>query len=245
MDDATPALPPAKLTIGSASPPSSSRLRWLEFFLVLSLSFAHPLFASFHLLKTGPLSSTIMNSPNSLFGLFHEACCLLLLAYVLFRRRLTFRHLGLRWSVRDLGVGLLLGVLSPIIYAICSGLIIASARAWGGPVNHLPSALDFFAHPSLVAIPFTLLNPFFEELIVRAYVMTEILELTGSGLVAVLFSTVLQTAYHLYYGWIVAAAMGGTFLVYSLYFYGTRKATPIVTAHAFEDIFALIQLFLH
>jgi membrane protease YdiL (CAAX protease family) len=64
-----------------------------------------------------------------------------------------------------------------------------------------PSARDFFAHPSVVAIPFSLLNPFFEELIVRAYLMSEVIDLAGSPAFAVALSVAVQFSYHLFYGW--------------------------------------------
>jgi len=59
----------------------------------------------------------------------------------------------------------------------------------------------------VVVIPFSLLNPFFEELIVRAYLMTEIMDLTGSAMLAIATSVLLQASYHLYYGWFGALAL--------------------------------------
>lgn len=111
-----------------------------------------------------------------------------------------------------------------------------------GTASAAPNARDFFAHPSVMAIPFSLLNPFFEELIVRAYLMTEVIELTGSQLLAILASVVVQSSYHLYYGWAGAIAISFQFLVFAIYYARARQALPIIVAHGFFDIFALFRL---
>lgn len=76
----------------------------------------------------------------------------------------------------------------------------------------------------------------------RAYLMTEVVELTGSTRLAVLLSVGVQTAYHLYYGWWTALALGIQFLVFSLYFSRWRRALPLVIAHGFYDIRGFIHL---
>ena len=105
-----------------------------------------------------------------------------------------------------------------------------------------PSARDFFAHPTVVAIPFTLLNPFFEELIVRAYLMSEIIELTGSSKLAVALSVGVQFSYHLYYGWSGAISLSFVFLVSALYYEYARRALPVIVAHGFFDLYGLVRL---
>jgi membrane protease YdiL (CAAX protease family) len=91
-------------------------------------------------------------------------------------------------------------------------------------------------------VPFALLNPFFEELIVRAYLMTEVADLTGSSALAVAASVLFQWSYHLYYGWAGATSMAFMFLALSLYYARSRHALPIIVAHAFFDIYAFIRL---
>ena len=105
-----------------------------------------------------------------------------------------------------------------------------------------PNSGDFFAHPSVLAIPFTLMNPFFEELLVRAYLMTEIVELTGSSALAIAVSVAVQTSYHLYYGWSGALSLAFLFLAFALYFARSRRALPVVVAHGVFDIYGLVRL---
>ena len=55
------------------------------------------------------------------------------------------------------------------------------------------TARDVFGHPPVVmAVAFCLLNPLAEELVVRAYLMTEMMELTGSTALVVILSVVVQ-----------------------------------------------------
>jgi len=104
------------------------------------------------------------------------------------------------------------------------------------------TAREIFGHPSLMAIPFCFLNPFFEELIVRAYLMTEVKALTGSWILSAALSVAIQFSYHLYYGWGRAIALSFLFLVFSIYYARTQRATPIIIAHGIFDIYGLIRL---
>ena len=103
-------------------------------------------------------------------------------------------------------------------------------------------ARKIFGHPSVMAILYSLLNPFYEELIVRAYLMTEVKALTGSWMLSAALSVLIQFSYHLYYGWEGAIALSFLFLVFSIYYALTQKATPIIVAHGVFDIWGLIRL---
>lgn len=86
------------------------------------------------------------------------------------------------------------------------------------------------------------MNPFFEELIVRAYLMAEVIELTGSSTMAVALSVGVQFSYHLYYGWVGAISLSFFFLALALYYVRSRCAFPVIVAHGFLDVYALIRL---
>ena len=103
-----------------------------------------------------------------------------------------------------------------------------------------PSGRSFYSNPSSMIIPFSLLNPFFEELIVRAYLMTEIAGLTGSYALAVAVSIAVQLSYHLYYGWAGVAALFFQFLIFSLYYARWKRALPVIIAHGFFDMSAAL-----
>jgi membrane protease YdiL (CAAX protease family) len=223
-------------------PASDKRKRWFELYLVLWVACGAPLLNSLYLLTNGPGTMPHISNARWIIGTLQEISALLLLGYVLSRRGLGFKDLGLRWSFRDAGMGILVAALSIAAY-MGGSIVIQFAHRWlYGSFAHGPTAKDFFAHPSLLAIPFFLLNPFFEELIVRAYFMTEISQLTGSSALAVILSVALQFSYHLYYGWTAAAALACGFMVFALYYARTRRALPIIVAHAVIDLYGLVRL---
>jgi len=197
---------------------------------------------SLYLLKYGPSATPHISTIRWLAGIFQETTSLLLLGYVLSRRHLRFKDLGFRWSWRDLGVGLLVAGISYAAYIGGALFVQVFHFAVYGTRAVGPNSNDFFAHPTLAIIPFMLLNPFFEELIVRAYLMTEILELTGSSALAVAVSVAVQFSYHLYYGWVGATTLAFVFLSFSFYYIRSRRALPIVVAHGFFDLLSMVRL---
>ncbi len=138
-------------------------------------------------------------------------------------------------------MGLVIAGISYAAYALGSIAVRLLHQQMFGVLEHGTSVGEFFAHPySLGAISYSLLNPFFEELIVRAYLMTEISELTGSSTLAVCMSVAVQFSYHLYYGPAQAISLSFMFLVFALYYARARRALPIILGHGFFDIWALI-----
>jgi membrane protease YdiL (CAAX protease family) len=82
----------------------------------------------------------------------------------------------------------------------------------------------------------------FEELIVRGYLMSEIVDLGGSGVSAIFLSIAVQMSYHLYQGLANAIALTVVFAVYSIYFWKTRRIAPIIFAHLCMDAYALVSV---
>jgi membrane protease YdiL (CAAX protease family) len=84
-----------------------------------------------------------------------------------------------------------------------------------------------------------LLNPFYEELIVRGFLITETEYLYQSRALAIVASVTLQSFYHLYQGLPAALVHASTFLIFSIYFARTRRILPVVMTHMFLDVGAL------
>ena len=203
------------------------RQRWFEIFLVVLVAFGGYLVSALYLLLHGPTAESQVSSFRAAGNIVQEVAALLLLGYVLSRRGLKFSSLGLRWSLSDVRMGLLTHL--SLLRNIWGGLHVGSSRPPFGlrELVRWSTARDFFAHPSVMAIPLALLNPFFEELIVRAYLMTEVMELTGSSTLAVVLSVFVQFAYHLYYGWSGAISLAFFFLALALYYVRSRRALPV------------------
>lgn len=219
---------------------AENRVRWFELSLVLIISFGGSFLSSLYLMKAGKSGLPMLSDFRWARGFVQEIPCLLLLWYVLSRRRRSFREIGLRWSVRDIATGLGLTVVSYVAYIAGSFIVYLVHRAFFPPGTNGISAADMRSHSLTLAVPFAMLNPFFEELIVRAYLMSEVMDLTGSRLLAVVLSVAVQWSYHLYYGWDGSISIAFTFLAFSLYYARTRKATPLVIAHGALDVWAVL-----
>ena len=219
------------------------RRRWLEVFLVLIFTVGNSLVTAIFLLENSLGISLRMTTGRSLYAIAHESASLLLLAYILSRRGLKLHNLGVQWSIRDVRVGVLVALVAGFAYF--AGALFLQGLHYGlyGSIAKLLDARQFFANPSLAVIPFIILNPFYEELIVRAYLMTEVLELTGSKALAITISVLVQASYHLYYGWIGALSMAFLFLVFAIYYARSRRALPIIVAHGIFDLYAFIRIF--
>jgi membrane protease YdiL (CAAX protease family) len=89
------------------------------------------------------------------------------------------------------------------------------------------------------AVPGMLTNGFFEELIVRAYLMTAVMILTRSAWVAVAVSVAVQISYHFYQGVPLALSHIPLFTVYSVFYVRTRSILPVVIAHTLMDLTSL------
>jgi membrane protease YdiL (CAAX protease family) len=235
-------IPEAASDTVAAPAVEQANLRWFEVGLLMVLAFGSSLAACIHVLTHGTVHWPPFTNERWIVSGIHEAGCLGLLGYILHRRGLRIRDLGVSWSRRNiiLGAGLYVGAM--FSYAFGLWLIHWAQYLLTGTYSMPTSAAQIFGHPTIMAFAFAFLNPFFEELIVRAYLMTEINKLTGSMMLAGLVSVLLQASYHLYYGWTGAAAMAFLFAVFAVYYARTRNATPIIMAHFLLDIVAMVHL---
>ena len=139
-------------------------------------------------------------------------------------------------------MGLLVSAASWLAYILGSVAVGLVYYAIFKALPVIPDGRKIFGHPAVATIPYILLTPFFEELIVRAYLMTEVSELTGSTALAVAASVIVQFSYHLYYGWMGAIMVSFLFLAFALYYARSRRALPVIIAHGAFDIYGLIRL---
>jgi membrane protease YdiL (CAAX protease family) len=224
---------------------ATDRLRGFELALVLFIAFSYPVYAALWAWWTGRTGVLTHTVASSLYWFHQSAISLLLLAYVLARRGKSLRDLGLTWAKTDLLAGLLLAF----------GGHLASVLAWRAmdsvsnlATGHwLETAPPHAAEPTLGlawVLGFFLsvaVSPFYEEMLARAFTMTEVEALTGSALLAVAVSVLLQTSYHLYLGLPGALAAGATFLISACYYARFRRITPVILAHALWNLYATLH----
>lgn len=227
----------------STVPWSDRELRIFEVVLVCLIAFGSSILSSGHSLYLRSLgnfgrSSSGFGEYGWIYNCLHEATALGLLWYVLQRHGKSFIDLGLTWVRKDIGWSIILKIAGTLaFYAIYSaiyfsGLTATSHKAASAYVGSVLFGRGIF----FTTLLFQFLNPFFEELIVRAYVMTEVKHLTNSATKAIIVSTLLQTSYHFYQGVPVAFAHGATFLIFSIYYAKTNRIAPIILAHLYADV---------
>ena len=247
---ATPPTPPDQTTHISETvvrPPAGDVLaphrRVLALGLVLFVSFGQFVAFSAYSLTGVTASADHQRQARLLGALIVEVGSLAVLLYVLSQQGRKWKDIGwnLQWMDLARAVGLVFGsifagylILSPvqILYHSYAGHYLVPTSTHG--------LLGLGV--SGLSIALVCLNPFFEELIVRGYLMTEILDLGGKGMMAILISVAVQMSYHLYQGVFRGIALTASFAVLSIYFWKTRRIAPVVLAHLCFDAFALFRL---
>ncbi len=217
-------------------------IRIFEVILICTIAFSGSILTSTYSFLGNSSGSSSGNSNWAVWDwtirTVREAAMLGLLWYVLMRHGKSFRDLGLAWTRKDFGWAVMLAVVGSLAFRAVydaiyfAGLTTVSHKASSAYVgNALFGAGIFFT-----TILFQFLNPFFEELIVRAYVMTEVKQLTGNVTKAIIISTLLQTSYHFYQGGPAAFGHMATFLIFSIFYAKTNRITPIILAHLYYDV---------
>ncbi|MGG1555103.1 CPBP family intramembrane glutamic endopeptidase [Paenibacillus ferrarius] len=208
------------------------RLIWL--IVVLCFACAWPITKSTYYLfhpSHGVEVSNLRFGVNVIF----ELVALILLGVSLKSQRRGFKEFGFTFKLSDLGYAVLLYFLFYVLEIVVFLFI--------PHLNSEPQNVEFLKRDiTLFYFLFILVNPFFEEVIVRAYGITEFLHFFKKEEIAVLVSTLLQTSYHLYQGVIPAIINGLLFFIFSIFFAKKRRIIPIILVHGFFDIYAMLLL---
>jgi uncharacterized protein len=224
--------------------PPSARTRWIDLSLVLLVGFAEAiLFAIYRLLYPSNSTSPV---PSSVIGiidlLLQDGIAFLMLAYVLSRQKRGPGSIGIgfRWSDPFKGVGL--WILGVIVVMAFRYVIKSIDYALGIAPDSRSVTHAGWKERSITDLLNDISSPIVEEVLVRGYLMTEMIQLGKPLGAAIMASVVFQTSYHLYYGWGTAISLSGFFLVLAVYFANSKRLAPVICAHLFWD---LIAYFIH
>lgn len=169
--------------------------------------------------------------------LCYELSALGLVTYILYRRNTSWREIGFRPKLSDLAVGLGLFVTGLCLTRIIATAYYSGYRFWTGEAPHFRDIGAMLQiHLSLMWVFFTIVNGFFEEGVVRAFVMTDLVALTGWKWLAALVTIALQAGYHFYQGPSNVIVILPIFILYAFYFARTGQVFPIILAHIFQDL---------
>ncbi|CAN7433226.1 CPBP family intramembrane glutamic endopeptidase [Paenibacillus sp. LjRoot56] len=213
---------------------SEAKIRTLALVAVFLISIFPLVVNSLYLFLTDKVSE---NSSDLQFisSIIWEIVSLGVLYLVLKKQGRDYTDIGFEFRKTDIlhGIFLFFGIY--ILYVI--------ALAISPNFGQTPKNIDFLkTNVSIFYLLFIIINPFFEELIVRAYAITEAKYLLKNEEISVLISTVIQTSYHLYQGLIPALYAGLMFFVFSIYFVKSRRIVPVILVHLFFDFIAMIEL---
>lgn len=213
------------------------QLQIIEVVLVCFIAFGASILVSTYIFFGGAYNHTY-NSFAWVVQALREGSCIALLWYLLRRRGRSFGELGFGWRWKDLGWSLILAFAGCLAFRGIYYLFYRSGLAAITPkgVNEDVGEFLFSGGIFLSTFLFQFINPFFEELIARAYVMMEVRHLTNSVTKAILISTALQTSYHFYQGTTAAVGHGATFLIFSIYYAKTNRIAPVILAHLYLDV---------
>lgn len=219
------------------------RRRVMALVVVLSVGFAHFVVASaYYSFGGSAYSDPHQNQFRLLGGLITEATSLLLLWYVLSEHKTTWSDIGWNPAWTDIGRGLWLIILTVIGTFAVMTLVQLVYHLYTGHYLQTRSLKAVYGFGvSALSIAFICINPFFEELIVRAYTMSEVVNLGGSAGMAVVASVALQMSYHLYQGLASGIALTVLFTLFSIYYMKTHRIAPVILAHFFFDAYALLK----
>src|SRR5579872_3284915 len=227
------------VAVAPAEQLSGNRLRFIELSLVLCVALFGPFLGQLYTFRNPGQQITDSNY-RTLSAIVRELSALGVLWYVLFRQGRTWKSFcsRLRWFDTLLGLGLvfgsrLFGIAGYYAFQIAHYSLM---HQYLEPKS-LTGILDL--HISVMTVTFACINPFFEELIVRGYLMTEIMAFGGSRWTAIAVSTALQTSYHLYQGTINVIFAAASFLILSIYYAYSKRLGPVILAHFYVDIYSL------
>ena len=223
---------PAAAASGFA--PETRKLRLLELALVLSVAFLGPMLNALVAWWTDA-PETPDTHFDSLYRILRAALAISVLAYVLYRQGRSLRTIGLTARVSDIPWALVVTVCSKLLTSSIVTLYIAYHVMTSKVPPSPETAIGFMRW--LAVVPGAAL----EELIVRAYLMTEVAALSGSMALAVIVSVGFQSLYHLYQGAPAALYHAGAFFAYAVFYAQTRRATPVIFAHALENFLVLAR----
>jgi membrane protease YdiL (CAAX protease family) len=220
--------------------------RQIQLLLVLTVGFLLPVVRSLGIFL-GVLHPSPATRQTFVFRIIFQVVGLLCLYLVLSHQKRRFRDIGFSFAIRWTEIGhsfaLFFGAIlgSAVLGFVLVLVYVSLGRAWQPPLDR---AAIFGTVFTIFSLLYVLLNPFHEELLVRAFLISETEWMYGRTALAIFISVVLQTSYHLYQGLPLALSHVPAFLLFSLYFVRTRRILPIILAHMYMDLSALALYFL-
>jgi len=220
--------------------------RIIDLVLVLFIGFSGPLSSALFLFFFPVKANTFNVNGRFISGLLHEIGALVLFFLLLQRQGRKLKEIGLAFHWLDALSGLALYLVSFVTYYVCATVFQFGYYFWNQEYFQYRNTDAMVLGASMVLMTgYTVAAPFFEEILVRGYLMTELTQLSWPTWLAVMASVLLQTSYHLYYGLAGALIVGTTFGMSAIYFAWRRRLWPVILSHLIWDVVATYRHFHH
>lgn len=161
---------------------------------------------------------------------------------IMFLRKINWSDYGFKRvrPVRDTATAIGLVVLCYMTYILVYNVIVQLAIEYHAGAERAEAMIRGMSPESTIAFLIMLLssiaNGFAEELALRSYLIPRLFQLLGSKLLAVLITSSLFGAYHLYQGILGATSAFVIGIVFGTYFVAKRRFWPVAIAHIAMDI---------
>lgn len=202
-----------------------------ELLLVTALCFSWFIVSSLLVLLSGHRRFE-MTSHAAAGAIALELLLLALSFFILRTRGWTLDRLGLRFSWKAAAAGIPLFVMYLLIYLVTATLLL---QVWPGARYALTVRYANSA-PFWLLLLFIVVNSFFEESVVTAYVITA-LSRNGAAM-AITASTLLRFTYHLYQGPLASISILPLGLLFGTMFWRWRNVWPLIVAHTIANVVA-------
>ena len=175
---------------------TAKQLKLFELFLVVFVAFAASLIISINYIITGDKIEHVDQIVTIVRNIVHTLLSIFLLIYVLHRNNKTLKDIGIKYniSLKDS-----MGVIGMIFLIIIIQFLLASLMKhfFSGSAHQMtsPKNVDFLQTRYIgLMLIFVIFAPALEELVVRGYLITEIISFTNNKVLAVIVSVVFQTS---------------------------------------------------
>jgi membrane protease YdiL (CAAX protease family) len=200
-----------------------------EFIVVTVVGFSYFVASSLVILLSGVRQFELTTS-RLLRGAAVEVLILGAVAVFLHARGWRPDRLGLRFSWGAVAAGVPLFIIYLLLYWVTATLLLLAVPA----VRTVWVFRTTLHAPYALLLLFLIVNSFFEELMVTAYVV-EALTSKGPAL-AITASTLLRLGYHLYQGPLAALSIIPLGLLFATLYWRGRNVWPLIVAHTITNV---------
>ncbi len=209
-----------------------------EVFIVLILGFGLFIYSSTTAILENSVTSNTKtyNSYDFIFIIVYEVIMLTIIACFLKYRQWTYKDFNLDFSIKMVGVAILLVIIRETTGAFITksliGLNILNPETLHDPSIALQSNIVSMA---LIAV----VNSIYEEILLIGYLFRRFEKYHPAVVIAISF--VVRASYHTYQGWMNMPMVFVLALVFGIYYIRYKKLWPLIIAHGIGNVFHFLN----